>query len=80
MKNDKILHLIAGIVASVSTVLMYYSITNDINILVGLVTGILIGIGKELYDEYDYGGFDQYDMFATWFGAIIGTGVVYFLF
>lgn len=65
MQKDKILHFIAGITVSLLVVLIYYCITECINALIGLVAGFLAGIGKELYDEYDYGGFDKYDMFAT---------------
>ena len=80
MEKDKILHFIAGITVSLGAVLIYYCITEGINALIGLVAGFLAGIGKELYDEYDYGGFDKYDMFATWAGTIISIGVVCLLF
>lgn len=60
--------------------LIYYCITEGINALIGLFASFLAGIGKELYDEYDYGGFDKYDMFATWAGAVLGAGLVYILF
>ena len=80
MQKNKILHFIAGITVSLLVVLIYYCITECINALIGLVAGFLAGIGKELYDEYDYGGFDKYDMFATWAGTIISIGVVYLLF
>ena len=79
MKKDKILHFIAGITVSLLVVLIYYCITECINALIGLVAGFLAGIGKELYDEYDYGGFDKYDMFATWAGSLLGAGLVYML-
>ena len=79
MQKDKILHFIAGITVSLLVVLIYYCITECINALIGLVAGFLAGIGKELYDEYDYGGFDKYDMFATWAGSLLGAGLVYML-
>ena len=79
MQKDKILHFIAGITVSLLVVLIYYCITECINALIGLVAGFLAGIGKELYDEYDYGGFDKYDMFATWAGSLLGAGLVYMI-
>ena len=79
MKKDKILHFIAGITVSLLVVLIYYCITEGINALIGLFAGFLAGIGKELYDEYDYGGFDKYDMFATWAGSLLGAGLIYIL-
>ena len=72
MAQDKKLHLLAGIVIAI--------IFGWQNPLIGLGAGFLAGVGKELYDEYDYGGFDKYDMFATWAGAVLGAGLVYILF
>ena len=79
MQKDKILHFIAGITVSLLVVFIYYCITECINALIGLVAGFLAGIGNELYDEYDYGGFDKYDMFATWAGSLLGAGLIYIL-
>ena len=79
MKKDKVLHFIAGITVSLGAVLIYYCITEGINALIGLFAGFLAGIGKELYDEYDYGGFDKYDMFSTWMGASLGAILTLFL-
>ena len=62
MEKDKILHFIAGIIVSLGATFIYYGITQSVNTFAGLSAGILAGIGKELYDEYDYGGFDKYDM------------------
>lgn len=31
------------------------------------------GLAKELYDEYDYGGFDEKDLLADYVGCLIGT-------
>ena len=80
MEKDKVLHFIAGIIVSLGATFIYYGITQSVNTFAGLSAGVLAGIGKELYDEYDYGGFDKYDMFATWAGTIISIGVVYLLF
>ena len=80
MGKDNVLHLIAGILASIGSVLIYYWIDKSINVLIGLATGFLAGVRKELYDQNDYGGFDKYDMFATWAGTVLGAGLVYILF
>lgn len=72
MAEDKKLHLLAGL--GIAIIFGWH------NPLIGLATGFLAGIGKELYDEYDYGGFDKYDMFATWAGTVLGAGLVYILF
>ncbi|BAV80936.1 hypothetical protein [Vibrio phage RYC] len=34
-----------------------------------------VGLGKELYDEYDYGGFDEKDLVADLAGCTLGTFV-----
>lgn len=39
----------------------------------GLLAGVVAGVAKEVYDYYDYGLFDKYDMLATWAGAVIGA-------
>lgn len=61
---DKKLHLLSG-----------YTITLSMSIVFGLPTGILsgvlCGIGKEIYDWYDYGVFDKRDMFFTWLGTAL---------
>ena len=34
--------------------------------------GVIAALGKELYDERDYGGFDLYDLTITVIGTITG--------
>lgn len=41
--------------------------------ILGLSTGVVAGVAKEVYDYLDYGLFDKYDMLATWAGALTGT-------
>ena len=43
---------------------------------IGLGTALVIGLGKELYDEHSYGGFSTADMVADGIGGVIGTGSV----
>lgn len=65
MSYDKKLHLHCGFI--ISLLLGLY------DPLYGLSAGVVAGVAKELYDYYDYGLFDKYDMLATWAGAVIGT-------
>lgn len=37
----------------------------------GLFSLIAVSIGKEIYDEYDYGGFDFKDAIATLAGGLV---------
>ena len=67
MEKDKLYHFIAGLILSL--------IGGHFNPLYGLILGISAGIGKEVYDYYDYGLFDKKDMLFTWLGAIIGYSV-----
>ena len=43
---------------------------------VGLGGALVIGLGKELYDEHKYGGFSTADMLANGIGGTIGTGSI----
>lgn len=65
MPTDKILHMGAGLLVA---------------ILAGLAFGpgygfgmaLFAGLMKEVRDWGVYQGFDRIDMFATWFGGLIG--------
>lgn len=41
--------------------------------ILGLATGVTVGVAQEICDYYNYGLFDKYNMLATWAGAVIGT-------
>jgi hypothetical protein len=41
--------------------------------ILGLSTGVVAGVAKEVYDYFDYGLLDTKDMLFTWAGAAIGT-------
>jgi hypothetical protein len=53
---DKILHFIGGFFVAAHF---------------GLLGLIIVSFGKEVYDEYDYGGFDIKDAIATLVGGLI---------
>ena len=63
---DKKLHFIAGIVICILVALIFK------NPLFGLIASVIAGIGKEIYDYYDYGKPDFLDCLATWVGGIAG--------
>lgn len=65
MPYDKKLHLICGLLISLLVGLC--------NPLYGLYAGVVAGVAKEVYDIFDYGLFDKYDMYYTWAGAVIGA-------
>ena len=71
MAYDKKLHLASGL-----AIAFVFGIANP---WIGLGCGMAAGVAKEVYDEYDYGGFDYVDMLATWLGAIVGAGLVYMI-
>ena len=36
-----------------------------------IISAFAVGLGKEIYDEISYGGFDDFDLFATTLGGIV---------
>ena len=80
MAYDKKLHFIAGLcIAGIAMILGYY-ICGIVNLWFGLFFGVLAGLLKEVKDEITYGGFDKYDMYATWAGSLLGAGMLYIIF
>ena len=65
MAHDKKLHFIAGVVIAIVTGYL----TKDV--YCGLAWAILAGLAKEVYDLYDYGDFDLWDLAATCFGGAL---------
>lgn len=65
MSYDKKLHFLCGCI--IALLIGLY------NPIYGLLAGMTAGVAKEVYDYYDYGLPDKYDMLATWAGAFIGT-------
>ena len=56
--QDKICHFGVGFIVA-----MVLSIA--IAPIWGLIGGVILGLGKEAYDEYQYAGADFFDLFAT---------------
>ena len=63
---DKLLHFLVGFTIAVI-------ITTFSNPMYGLLYGAIAALGKELYDEYSYKGFDVYDLLMTLIGTIFGV-------
>lgn len=64
IKEDKYMHL--GVSFGIGTVLNTYVVEDYKYAFTGC---LLVGLTKELYDEYDYGGFDNKDMVANAVGC-----------
>lgn len=64
--KDKVLHASYGtaIGAGSVTALNMMNYEGDRPLTASIVV-VAAGLGKELYDEYDYGGFDYLDLLAT---------------
>lgn len=80
MAYDKKLHFIAGLCISVAAMLLYFYYYGTVNVLPGIGCGMVAGVAKEVKDEITYGGFDKYDMLATWAGSLLGAGLLYIIF
>ena len=71
MAYDKKLHLASGL-----AIAFVFGIANP---WIGLGCGMAAGVAKEIYDYFDYGLFDNQDMYATWAGSFLGAGLLYIL-
>jgi hypothetical protein len=45
--------------------------------LFGIGSVAVAGLGKEIWDEIEYGGFDVNDLGATMIGGVVGVGLSY---
>lgn len=67
--QDKVLHMIGGFI--IGAVITY---------IVGGAIGFLVGFGvalaKELYDKYNDGTVDYFDMFFTLLSAVLGVMLI----
>ena len=77
--EDKLLHLSAGYISSVitSSILAHYNVKHSV--WIGLGVGTVIGLGKELYDEFSGKGSPEVlDWLACTAGAGLGSITVHF--
>lgn len=79
MAYDKKLHFIAGLCITCIAIILCYCYSGIVNLWFGLLFGVLAGLLKEVKDEITYGGFDEFDMYATWAGSLLGAGLIYML-
>ncbi len=71
-KDDKIKHFGAGMFFALTANSIVYDYSHNVfqASLYGLGAAVGIGLGKELYDEFSYGGFDWNDWLATILGGV----------
>ena len=62
---DKILHALVGYVIASTLIL------SGIAWIIALIVVIIFAVGKELYDQWKYKGFDYKDLIATLLGGVV---------
>ena len=65
IEKDKQLHFAAGIATGYVSEKLFDTPESPI------ISAFAVGLGKEIYDEISYGGFDDFDLFATTLGGIV---------
>lgn len=77
IKSDKVLHFVACFVIAAFVALLSFGVF-DLgkvpSILLGLVTSLATGVGKEVFDYYvRKTGFDKSDLLADVLGAVLAS-------
>lgn len=67
---DKMLHFGAGYIIGSATSAMTYDFKINNHIELGIGAATAVGLGKEIYDQYKYKGFDVMDAVATVAGGV----------
>tara|TARA_R100001086_G_scaffold63287_1_gene29342 strand:+ start:723 stop:1142 length:420 start_codon:yes stop_codon:yes gene_type:complete len=65
IEKDKQLHFAAGLISGYVGEKVFDTPESPI------IGAFAVGLGKEIYDEISYGGFDDFDLFATTLGGIV---------
>lgn len=78
IQTDKVAHFGVGYITGVASSSIILTHTKGKNewfksVGIGIGTGIVIGTGKELYDEWKYNGFDFKDLGVTVLGSALGS-------
>mgnify|MGYP003648200016 CR=1 FL=1 len=70
--DDKIYHFAAGMLIGGGVQAVVYSETGSRKkaVIYGLMSGLTIGLAKEVVDEINYNGFDSKDLLATVLGSV----------
>lgn len=73
--TDKLKHFLAGVFFGALAFPLSFFIAIDTAILVSLIVGSIVFIGKEIFDKYKNNptGFDLNDLFFDFFGWLVGT-------
>lgn len=73
--KDNALHFAAGAVTSSATYLYVYNKTKNRKKakIYSIGSALVVGLGKELYDEIKYKGYDNKDLLATVIGGVTLT-------
>jgi len=81
--TDKLKHFLAGAFFGALAFPLSFFIAIDTAILVSLIVGSIVFVGKEVFDKYKEQptGFDANDLFFDYFGWLIGVlfGVILFV-
>ena len=64
LQIDKILHFIMGWLIVLSIIPIY-------GIFAGIIALVVAAVGKEIYDQWKYKGFDYRDLIATLLGGLV---------
>ncbi|CAH9017303.1 conserved hypothetical protein [Vibrio phage 150E35-1] len=67
IERDKVLHVSASVLIGATSEIYFEDAYKSTALCMG------VGLAKELYDEYDYGGFDTQDLVADAIGCAIGV-------
>jgi len=70
---DKMLHFGAGYIVGSATSAMTYNFKINNHIELGIGAAAAVGLGKEIYDQYKYKGFDPFDFIVTAQGGVYGS-------
>ena len=65
--RDKLLHFIAGAIASIVVYVVTFNVTTAV------AFSALLGIGKEVYDSRGHGTVEVLDAVATVVGGVVGA-------
>ena len=73
--RDKKLHFVAGALVSATTYDYVFRKTKSKKkaFIWSVASSVIAGLGKELLDQHNYGGFDKADLLATAIGGVTAT-------
>lgn len=76
---DKLAHGFAGtsIYSITRFACLYAGLDNDSAMVAGLLTSVIAGTGKEIYDSHTGGDVDMWDMVSTSIGGVVGISASY---